>query len=194
MDAIYDCAAYNTMLRSQKDILSNKLGSISLSPNFSKEMERKNNALTLRMKERKCRNVSEVGPSAALTFKKLLADQTTLEYCNYRHYLYYVDYNVKNKLGTILETMAGRMKKTGKTPLFTSDSDKLGKDLANLSIRAESEMEKIQDSYKLAFDAFKEFERDYTSHVLSLAIISKLTEIRQHLDATANPLSQLLEL
>ncbi len=141
MDAIYDCAAYNTMLRSQNDLLRNVFSSVPLSADFSESLKKNIKALRVRMNERKCRDVSEVTPKGDISLKKLLLDQSTIEYCNYRHYLYYIDFNVKHRLSDLINAAKNAFdkgnislsKKTG----YSSTTNVLADQLADISARAE---------------------------------------------------------
>ena len=160
-------------------------------------MEQASKQIASRMKEKGCRNLSESSDSGIeLSLKRSLIRDTTLEYCNYRHYLAYVDYNVKNKLGDVIqaeEALRTSKKSDSNEPMDRfPNTESIASALAQVSSRAENEIAKTQAVFVDAFDAYREFERNYASHILMVLIEDRYRKIREYLKETMNPIGQVI--
>lgn len=194
MNSIYACAVLNTKLKIHTRLIQEfrPQGSNSI-----QWLEQASKQIASRMKEKGCRNLSESSDSGIeLSLKRSLIRDTTLEYCNYRHYLAYVDYNVKNKLGDVIqaeEALRTSKKSDSNAPMDRfPNTESIASALAQVSSRAENETAKTQAVFVDAFDAYREFERNYASHILMVLIEDRYRKIREYLKETMNPIGQVI--
>ena len=142
-----------------------------------------------------CRDVSQTNETSDLSFKKRLIDGSTLEYCNYRHYLYYVDFSVKNRLGEIIaaEEKQRSQNSDDASSRFPS-TESLASGLADVASRVANEIDRTRQVFSDAFDAYTEFERHYASHILMVMIEDRYELTRTFLRETMNPIGQAIYL
>lgn len=193
MNAIYACAVMNTKLKIHTRLIKEFRPQGS---NIIRNLEQATRQIESQMKQRGCRNLSEAsGPESELSLKKSLIRDTTIEYCNYRHYLQYVDYNVKNQLSRVIEAEEKqRGKQTGKNEEMDRfpNTEAIASSIADVNVRAEREIANTQKVFDDAFDAYREFERNYASHVLLVLIEDRYLLIREYLRDTMNPIGQVI--
>ncbi len=195
MNSIYACAVLNTKLRIHTKLMDTFRPTGS---NIVNRLKQSSDQITRRIDELQCRNIAnDGGDGAELSLKKEIIGQTTYEYCNYRHYLYYVDYSVKHRLGDVLSTM--KKKKAllnGATDEYDQfkTTDSVAKGLAEVATRADSEIARTRDVYSAAFDSYTDFERNYASHVIMILIEDRYALLRDFLRETMNPIGQVIYL
>ncbi len=66
--------------------------------------------------------------------------------------------------------------------------------LSGAKSRASAEITRTKAVYGEAFDAYREFDRHYVSHVLSFFIEDRLLVLRSYLRQTLNPIGQVIYL
>lgn len=190
MNAIYGCAVLNTKLRIHQKLIDtfNPSGS-----NIVNKLKQTSDQIRRRIDEKQCRNVAkDGGDGSELSLKRQIVAQTTGEYCNYRHYLYYIDQSLKHRLGQVisLEDQKNGANPAG-SPRFPT-SDTLAKGLADMAARADSEIARTKGVYGAAFDAYVDFERNYASHVLLIMIEDRYMVVRDSLREAMNPIGQVI--
>jgi hypothetical protein len=195
MNSIYACAVLNTKLRIHKKLMK------EFTPSGSNMVSRLNMAsqqISARLRDSGCRDLSESWKEwSELSLKRSLIRDTTLEYCNYRHYLSYVDYNVTNRIGDVIkaETAAkkwGKQAQTGSTSLLLPLTESIAQELSNFTTRSASEIAQTQGVFREAFESFREFDRNYASHVLLILIEDRYRVLREYLRDTMNPIGQVI--
>lgn len=193
MNALYACAVLNTKLRIHTRLIDEFKPQGS---NIIRNLEQATRQIESQMSQRSCRNLSEwSGQDSEMSLKKELIRESTLEYCNYRHYLKYVDDNVKNQLWRVIETEQKIREK--QYPSSNNDArfrftDVLANEIAGVSERTVNEIAQTERVFDDAFDAYREFERNYASHILMVLIEDRYLLIREYLRDTMNPIGQVI--
>ena len=152
--------------------------------------------ITTRMNEMSCLNIADSGKEGSeLSLKRSLIRESTLEYCNYRHYLGYADYVVGNRIGELISaefkargTTASDRKATDLLPL----TENIAAALSDFSERSAREIFQTQQAFNEAFEAYREFDRNYASHVLMILIEDRYLVVREYLRDTMNPIGQVI--
>ncbi len=194
MNALYACAVLNTKYKIHTRLVK------EFHPegtNMVRNLERATQQIESQMKQRGCKNVSkEEGDGAELSMKRSLIRSATMEYCNYRHYLKYVDDNVKNQLSRVIQNedkLRAQRQADPNAPYerFPS-SESLAASLGSVSSRATNEIAHTQRVFDDAFDAYRDFEQTYASHILMVLIEDRYLMIREYLRDTMNPIGQVI--
>lgn len=192
MNAIYGCAVLNSKLRIHQKLLEtfNPSGS-----NIVNKLKQTSDQIRKRIDEKQCRNVAKDGKEGPeLSLKRQVIAQTTGEYCNYQHYLYYIDQTLKHRLGEVIALEDQKLKSDPKdSPRFPT-SDTLAKGLADMAARADNEIARTKGVYGAAFDAYVDFERNYASHVIMIMIEDRYMVVRDYLREAMNPIGQVIYL
>lgn len=190
MNALYACAVLNTKhkIHTRLEKQFHPEGT-----NIVRNLERSTQQIESQMKQRGCKNVSkEEVEGSELSMKRSLIRSATMEYCNYRHYLKYVDDNVKNQLSRVIQNedkLRAQRQADPDAPLerFPS-SESLVFALGKVSSRAANEIAHTQRVFDDAFDAYRDFEQTYASHILMILIEDRYLMIREYLRDTMNPI------
>lgn len=195
MNAVFGCAVLNTRLRIHKKLSQDFKPSGS---NIIRRLEETSRQIEARMKEKSCRNVALSGEEGSdISLMPALIRSATLEYCNYRYYLGYVDHTVKNRLWNVIQAEE-KMRSwwTTSDPKAVVERFPSVENAANAileaSERTENEIAKTRMVYDEAFDAYREFERNYASHVLLVLIEDRYLLLREYLRDTMNPIGQVI--
>jgi hypothetical protein len=195
MNTIYACAVLNTKLRIHKKLMKQFTPSGS---NIINRLETTSRQISSRLRDAGCRDLSDSGKEGAeLSLKRSLIRDTTLEYCNYRHYLSYTDYNVTNRIGDVIRAETAAKKwptqpQTGSASLLLPLTDNIAQELSNFAARSTAEIALTRGVFTEAFEAFREFDRNYASHVLMILIEDRYRVIREYLRDTMNPIGQVI--
>lgn len=107
----------------------------------------------------------------------------------------YVDYNVKNQLSRVIEAeekQRGKQKGKDEEMDRFPNTEAIASSIADVNVRAEREIANTQKVFDDAFDAYREFERNYASHVLLILIEDRYLLIREYLRDTMNPVGQVI--
>lgn len=195
MNSIYTCAILNSKYK-----IHTKLAK-QFKPegtNIVRDLEKATSQIRAQMQQNKCRDVSkeEKSDNIELSTKRSLIRQSTIEYCNYRHYLSYVDYNVKNRLSDVIKT---EEKLRAKKPAVDQggadrlpNTEAVAAQMGDVVSRTAKEIAHTQQVYDDAFDAYREFEQTYASHILMVLIEDRYLVIREYLRDTMNPIGQVI--
>lgn len=135
------------------------------------------------MKE-KCRTITD---SSELSLKKAVLDNTTYQYCNYRQYLYYLDYTSKNTLNNFYASKNG----SGNVSSF-QNTDAAALEIAQSANRIVSEIAHAKEVFPQAMVAYTEFEKTYASHVILEFILQDYINLRTTLKQLLNPIGQVI--
>jgi hypothetical protein len=111
--------------------------------------------------------------------------------------LSYVDYNVSNRIGDVIQAETAAKKssspaQTGSTSLLLPLTDSIAQELSNFTARSASEIAQTQGVFREAFESFREFDRNYASHVLLILIEDRYRVLREYLRDTMNPIGQVI--
>ena len=98
MNGIFACAQINFKIRSHEQLLKTIRAEKADSGNTAKKIEEQTKMLRQELSKRKCADRTSTEGKANILMKKDLLNQSTYEYCNYRHYLQYLKQNAQNKL------------------------------------------------------------------------------------------------
>ncbi len=164
--------------------------------NIIRRLEQASKQIEQRMREKSCRNVTQDEDGSELSLKRSLIRDTTVEYCNYRHYLSYVDYNVQHQLGSVIATEEKLRKATqsgqkndANLPLERfPNTESIANALGDVAARTTREIAQTQGVFTDAFEAYGEFERNYASHILMVLIEDRYQLVREYLRDTMNPI------
>jgi hypothetical protein len=195
MNAVFGCAVLNTRLRIHKKLSQDFKPSGS---NIIRRLEETSGQIEARMKERSCRNVALSWEEGAdISLMPALVRSATLEYCNYRYYLGYVDHTVKNRLWNVIQAEE-KMRAWWETAdpkaivqRFPS-VENAANAIVQASERTQNEIARTRIVYDEAFDAYREFEKNYASHVLLVLIEDRYLLLREYLRDTMNPIGQVI--
>lgn len=185
MGTIYACAVINAKLKIIKNLLDNVTIAKS---NIKQGLEKQKSILTKQIDSKYCRNISE--GTQELSIKKILLDNTTYQYCNYRQYLYYLDYTSRNNLDLYF--------KSKNIPNGTTDSSLLKEtDGTATYIKYQNEHIKreithVKEIFPQAIVAYTEFERTYASHIILELILQDYIDLRATLKQLLNPIGQVI--
>lgn len=157
----------------------------NLKENFTNQLTR------IRDKEKKegCREI-EIGNNGntignGLSIKKILLDNTTYQYCNYRHYLYYLENASKNSLDTYYK--ASKSTSAENTNLL-QNTDMAAMQIAGSANKIAQEIAHAKEVYPQAMVAFSEFEKTYGSHIVLQFILQDYVSLRDSLKKLLNPI------
>lgn len=185
MGTVYACAVINAKLKIIKGLLNNVTIAKS---NIKQGLEKQESMLTKQIDGKFCRNVSD--GTKELSIKKILLDNTTYQYCNYRQYLYYLDYTSRNNLDLYF--------KSKNIPNGTTDSSLLKEtDGTATYIKYQNEHIKreithVKEIFPQAIVAYTEFERTYASHIILELILQDYIDLRATLKQLLNPIGQVI--
>jgi len=193
MNSIYACAVLNAKYKIHKRML------VTYKPegtNIVRNLQQATQKIDALMKQKKCINISSSeGEGSELSVKRSLIRSSTIEYCNYRHYLNYVDYNVKNSLSRVIEAEEKSRNKpasaSGVLDRFPN-SESVATALVDINSRATTEIAQTQRVFDDAFDAYREFEQNYASHILMILIEDRYLVIREYVRDSMNPIGQVI--
>jgi hypothetical protein len=174
MGTIYMCAVLNAKVKIIKNLLNNVKITKS---NIQKNLEKQKIILTKQIEGKFCRNISD--DKKELSIKRALLDNTIYQYCNYRQYLYYLDYTSRNNLDQYF--------KSKNIPDGTTDSSMLKETDATATYikyqnnHIKREIDHAKEIFPLALIAFSEFERTYASHIILELILQDYIELRTNI-------------
>ena len=189
MGAVYACAVMNTKIR----IIDTLTSAIPMTQSNTKN-RLKNQLSSLRktLGKKGCR---EIADTSEISLKKTLLDNTTYQYCNYRHYLAYLE-NASRKALDIYyqinkDSGTGLGYNTGSYNLL-KNTDSATMQISQSAGEIVSEIAHTKEIYPQAMVAFTEFERTYASHILLELILQDYIELRTSLKKLMNPIGQVI--
>lgn len=193
MNSIYACAVLNAKYKIHTRLVK------EFKPegtNIVRNLQKATQQIDALMKQKSCINISKSeGEGSELSVKRSLIRSSTLEYCNYRHYLNYVDYNVKNSLSRVITAEEKSRNKpasaSGELDRFPN-SEAIATALVDINSRATNEIAHTQQVFDDAFDSYREFEQNYASHILMILIEDRYLVIREYVRDTMNPIGQVI--
>ncbi len=193
MNTVYACAVLSTKLRIHNRLLK------SFKPDSSNAVESITEAsrkISTRITEMGCTSIADSWEKGSeLSLKRSLIRDSVLEYCNYRHYLGYVDYSVGNRIWELVQAEF-KARGTGSWELKASDllpaTENIAQALSDFASRSSQEIARTQWVFPEAFEAYREFDRNYASHVLMVLIEDKYLRVREYLRDTMNPIGQVI--
>ncbi len=195
MNGIFACAQINFKIRTHEQLLKTVRAQKADGGNAVKKIEEQTKLLRQELSRRKCANRTSTEGKANVFMKKDLLNQSTYEYCNYRHYLQYLKANAQNRLSKFVEAEAARKKSKGGTAspeasekAKTGSSEDLLASSANVVSSIDSEIRHTREVFPQAMIAYNEFERTYGSHVVMLFILEDYSLLRDSLKKIMNPL------
>ena len=109
MNTLYACAILNTKLRANTRIFQEFRPQGS---NIIAQVERSTDQMRRRIGELQCRDVSHnTKEGSSISLSRDLINATTTEYCNYRHYLSYIDTVTSTRLSEVIANEEATRKK-----------------------------------------------------------------------------------
>lgn len=199
MNGIFACAQINFKIRTHEQLLKTVRAEKADGGNTVKKIEEQTKLLKQELSRRNCANRTSTEGKANVFMKKDLLNQTTYEYCNYRHYLQYLKANAQNRLSKFIEAEEARKKSKGET--VSEDASKAAKSGSSEELLAssasvvssiDSEIRHTREVFPQAMIAYNEFERTYGSHVVMLFILEDYSLLRDSLKKIMNPLGQVI--
>ncbi len=182
MGAVYACAVMNAKVR----IIDNLLKKI---PTTQSNIKQKlTNQLTYTRKSMGTQGCREVANTSELSFKKSLLDNTTYQYCNYRHYLNYLENASKQSLNDYYKSKGA----TGSGQSILRDTDSGAKEIMKSTTKISQEVAHSREVFPQAMVAFSEFEKTYASHILLEFILQDYMNLRDSLKKLLNPIGQVI--
>jgi hypothetical protein len=127
--------------------------------------------------------------TSEFSLRKSLLDNTTYQYCNYRQYLYYLDYTSKNTLNTYYASK-NTLGAEDKNPL--KDTSSVAIDIAISANKIVSEIAHTKEVFPQAMVAYTEFEKTYASHIILEFILQDYIDLRDSLKKLLNPIGQVI--
>lgn len=194
MNSLYACAVLNAKYKIHTRLVK------EFKPegtNIVRNLKQATQQIESLLKQKSCKNISkEEGEGSELSVKRSLIRSTTMEYCNYRHYLKYVDDNVKNQLSRVIQNEDKLRAQRVAQPDAPNDrfpsSESMATALGDVTFRAANEIAHTQRVFDDAFDAYRDFEQTYASHILLVLIEDRYLMIREYLRDTMNPIGQVI--
>ena len=188
MGAVYACAVMNAKVR----IIDNLITKIPMTQsNIKQKLKNQVSSVRKTMDAKTCREVQD---TSELSFKKTLLDNTTYQYCNYRHYLYYLDNASKKSLDTYykLRHDNGTNTDADENNNLLKDTDSGATEIVRSANKIRSEIAHTKEVFPQAMVAFAEFEKTYASHILLELILQDYIDLRESLKQLLNPIGQVI--
>lgn len=183
MGTIYACAVMNAKIR----IIDTLITKIPTSQSNIKEKLRNQLAYTRKaLVPKGCREISN---TSELSVKKILLDNITYQYCNYRQYLYYLDNASKKSLNAYYKTNQG-INVSDSSLLQNTDS--ASREIAQSANKITMEIAHTKEVFPQGMIAFTEFEKTYASHILLEFILQDYVDLRSSLKKLLNPIGQVI--
>ncbi|EKE29386.1 MAG: hypothetical protein ACD_2C00182G0011 [uncultured bacterium (gcode 4)] len=179
-NAFYNCAILWTKLKVMKTI-DEEIKTEDVS-NIKTKITAQIKSLAKEVGNRNC-NLPAVTPTS---YKKMLLDWVTYNYCNYRFYL--------NYLGNFPELNLNAPTITSKVTRSAIDKEETAdyaKRITRQSDAVYKEVVHAKQVYTQAFSAFSEMENTYWIHVMLLFINDDYISLRKNLSSVLAPISQL---
>lgn len=181
-NAIYNCAVLQVKYKIGNSILESLEN--NKESNIVQKIESLNENIKQEFENRNCNTLSKMQEAS---FKKILLDNSTYHYCNFRMYLNYLSnfpqYNIVNKRNVTSRTIRPADNKKNSTSL--AENVKLQK------VNMEKEVLHAKQVYNQAFYAFSELENTYGIHLMLTFIYDDYITMKNDLGRLLNPLSQL---
>lgn len=177
MGAIYTCAVINAKIR----IIDSLLIKIpSAQSNLKQRLQEQSKLLKKNIETKSCGNITD---TSELSLKKILLDNTTYQYCNYRQYLYYLSNASKESLDTYY---SGTISNNRSNPL--DNTEVIAQKIAQSANKITDEINHTKEIFPQAMIAFNEFEKTYASHIILEFILQDYIDLRESLKRLMNPI------
>ncbi|MDD2566064.1 MAG: hypothetical protein PHZ26_05180 [Candidatus Gracilibacteria bacterium] len=180
-NAIYNCAILRTKLKIGKSIL--ELIKNNDTSNITQKINSQNATIEKELSDNNCNPQGKIDTS----LKKVLLENFTYHYCNYRFYLNYLStfptYNISES------QISNKVQKPGQDRYNTANALTNLRKQSNLVIK---EIEHSKQIYNISFSAFSELENTYGLHILLLLIYDDYVQIKKNFSKILNPISQLM--
>lgn len=181
MNTIYACAVMNAKIR----IIGTLITKIPTTQSNTKKKLQNQLSVIKKNAGEKCRVVYD---TSELSIKKILLDNTTYQYCNYRQYLYYLDNASKKSLATYYKTNGS----SASSSSLLTNTDSAAQEIARSAGKITAEIAHTREVYPQAMVAFTEFEKTYASHILLTLILQDYMDLRESLKKLLNPIGQVV--
>lgn len=168
MSRIYACAVLNAKIRITDTLLTMPATQSNLKSSLQKQLSYMRN----KTNSDGCREVKSV---SGLAIKKILLDNTTYQYCNYRQYLYYLDTASKNALDVYYKASKST---TAQNTNLLQNTDTAALEIARSASKITQEIAHAKEVYPQAMVAFSEFEKTYGSHIVLQFILQDYVSLR----------------
>jgi len=181
MNSIYKCAILNTQITTLK-LLKEDIVKISKNPDLSAlvdpDLDNQINKIEISIKKLNCNSISE---NNEWIQKLNILKQTTFELCSYHSYLEYLrEYNSNYENVTVLDD------NTDYNSMHIVNLEKYRKE------QIDNEINHIYKVYPLAFNAYKQYEDNLSTHILLGLIKDDYKLFRDNLHKVLNPLNQVV--
>lgn len=187
MDNIFACAIVESRLHIIKDV-QNRVNAVfpSLQSEIQEQLGRESERLSAHKSKLRC---NSIGDQSKASFIKELVNSSSKQYCHYRHYLSYLESNLKTNQHAIIEME----KNIGKNNTTTQPSTM--SEWVNINNRytrdLEREIDRADSSLIRAMQAYKEMEKAYGAHLLLTIIYDDYIRLRKNLASYMNASTQL---
>jgi len=181
MNSIYKCAVLNAQL-STLNLLKEDIVKISENPELSKEIEpeldKKIKKIEISKNTLQCKPISNNND----WIQKLnILQQTTFELCRYHSYLEYLrEYN------SDYENLTVSSEQTDYNSMYLVNLEQYRKE------QIDNEINHIYKVYPLAFNAYKQYEDNLSTHILLWLIKDDYKVLRNNLHKVLNPINQVV--
>lgn len=196
MNGIFACAQINFKIRTHESLLKTIKGEKADSGNTAKKIEEQTKMLRKELGKRHCADRTSTEGKANVMMKKMVLNQSTMEYCNYRSYLQYLRFNAQYRMSAFVEAETKR--RQGDSPKGEASSSSLGSAedagnaISDVVVSISQEIEHTREVFPQALVAYNEFERTYASHVVMLFVLEDYALLRDSLKKVMNPLGQVI--
>jgi hypothetical protein len=137
------------------------------------------------MNERGCRVIQNTSESDPYTTRKILLDNLTMNYCDYRLYLTYLGQSIAyNNLPTPYQNSP-----LSQAPYAVSSYIS---NISNLSDKISQEVEHSKMVYNQTLSAFSDFEQAYPIHVVLNFILQDYILLQTNFTRLINPIGQFI--
>jgi hypothetical protein len=178
---IYKCAVINSQLLAfikVKKLLNSTDKTGILKERLVHKLDLKKKKLEKKIKENKCNTIKTNWEKKAI--KKIVLDQSTLELCNYRYYLWYLYSKSKWDLTNVL---------WGEKVLSASSIEKVKNEQQNEIL---NEIKHSFKMYPLAFDTYIQYDSFLQLHIILELLKEDYRVFRDKLYLTLRPINQVV--
>lgn len=181
MNSVFSCSIIDSRLRILEDLRENFT---KINSEINAQLDKEKNRLASKRDEMNC---NLMGPEIATTVEQLV-NSATKQYCHYRHYLSYLEENLRNDKTAIerMEKSVGfddKSEVSGNSEAWIRNYNKYTNSLSN-------EINRADTTLPTAIKAYKDMERAYPVHLMLAIIYDDFIRLRKNLATYMNASTQ----
>ena len=180
-NSIYNCAILNAKKKIWEKIL--QLMENDKSSNIITKMQTVNESVNQEISKRECNIPTK---DMENSYKKILLENMTYHYCNYRFYLDYLSSFQRDNIFDVQTSAKWKRPNSDQT-----NTDMVSRYITKQVTTIDDESNHAKQVYNTAFASYIEFENTYWQHILLTFIYDDYVQIRNNLALLLNPISQL---